>query len=221
MQISADLFSTSSTIASSLACAGAVLLAIRLAPWRRLMVREQSNVFFGALVALLVLWALRTEVADGLVFHLSAITTLTLMFGWSLAIIGGLVVFVGTVLTGQAQWLDIPVSFLVEILMPVTFTQAALVVVRSALPKHFFIYVFINAFLVGGLAGMFSGYVAALLLMGAGAYAWPEMQATFLPFFPLMFFPEAFLNGWAMTLLVVFRPHWVSSFRDEEYLHGK
>jgi uncharacterized membrane protein len=36
-----------------------------------------------------------------------------------------------------------------------------------------------------------------------------------------MFLPEAFLNGWAMVVLVVFRPHWVYSFSDEQYLKGK
>ena len=106
-------------------------------------------------------------------------------------------------------------------MLPATLTQAFLVVVRSALPKHFFIYIFVNAFLAGGVVGTLSAYFAATLLAGSGAYSWLEMQSTFFPFFPLMFFPEAFLNGWAMTLLVVFKPHWVGSFRDEEYLHGK
>ena len=36
-----------------------------------------------------------------------------------------------------------------------------------------------------------------------------------------MFFPEAVLNGWVMSVLVGFKPEWVRSFRDEEYLDGK
>ena len=47
------------------------------------------------------------------------------------------------------------------------------------------------------------------------------MTSTFMPFFPLMFFPEGMLNGWIMTVLVAFRPHWVSSFDDRLYIHGK
>ena len=46
-------------------------------------------------------------------------------------------------------------------------------------------------------------------------------QAILLPFFPLMFFPEGFINGWLMTVLVAFRPHWVYSFADEDYINGK
>ncbi len=221
MQVSGELFSTGAVAASAVVYGAALLLALRLMPWKRLLDSKQSNVFFGSVVGLLALWALRTEVADGLVFHLSAMTSLTLMFGWSLAVIGGSLVLLGATLAGLADWAGFPVNALTEVVVPVTLTQVALVLVRSALPKHFFIYIFVNAFIVGGLVGMLSGYFAVMLLMAAGAYSWSEMQATFLPFFPLMFLPEAFINGWTMTLLVVFKPWWVGSFRDDEYLKGK
>ena len=221
MQISGEFFSAGAIAAGALASGASLVLACRLAAWRRLFDRDQSNVFFGALVALLVLWVLRTEVAEGLVFHLSAMTALTLLFGWSLAVIGGVLVLVGVSLAGLADWTGLPLNALVEVVVPATLTQSLLVIVRSVLPKHFFIYVFVNAFLVGGVVGTISAYFAATLLAASGAYSWAEMNTTFIPFFPLMFFPEAFLNGWAMTLLVVFKPHWVGSFRDEEYLHGK
>ena len=221
MQISGVFFSTGGLVAGALASGAALAYAVRLAPWRRLLHRDQSNVYFGALVGLLVLWLLRTEVADGFVFHLSAVTTLTLLFGWSLAVIGGVVVLLGITIAGLSDWPGFPINVLVEVVLPVTLTQFLLVIVRSTLPKHFFVYVFVNAFLAGGVVATISAYFAATLLAVSGAYSWAEMQSTFVPFFPLMFFPEAFLNGWAMTLLVVFKPHWVGSFRDEEYLRGK
>jgi uncharacterized membrane protein len=40
-------------------------------------------------------------------------------------------------------------------------------------------------------------------------------------FIPLLMFGEAFLNGMAMTLLVAYRPRWVSTFHDHWYLDGK
>jgi len=42
-----------------------------------------------------------------------------------------------------------------------------------------------------------------------------------LPFFPMMFMPEAMLNGWVMVVLVAQRPGWVYSFSDDQYLKGK
>ena len=221
MQVSGALFSTGALLAASVASAASIGVALRLMPWGRLFDKQQSNVFFGSIVGLLVLWVLRTEVTGGLVFHLSAMTAMTLMFGWSMAVLGGGLVLLGVTLTGLADWGGFPVNLLTEVVVPVTLTQAILVVVRSVLPKHFFIYVFVNAFIAGGLVGTVSAFFAALLLAGADAHTWSEMQATVFPFFPLMFFPEAFLNGWIMTLMVVFKPGWVGSFRDEEYLRGK
>ena len=60
-----------------------------------------------------------------------------------------------------------------------------------------------------------------VLLLASGAQGLPALQAILLPFFPLMFFPEGFINGWLMTVLVAFRPHWVYSFADEDYINGK
>jgi uncharacterized membrane protein len=102
---------------------------------------EQLNVCLGAVVALLVLWHMDVQVQSGLSFHLLGVTAITLMFGWSLAVIG--------------------------------------------------------------------------------AYSFADLSETVLPFFPLMFMPEAFLNGWILAVLVAFKPQWVYSFSDEQYLKGK
>lgn len=52
----------------------------------------------------------------------------------------------------------------------------------------------------------------------SGAYPWHIISADYLSIWPLLLFPEALLNGMAMTLLAVYRPHWVSTFFDREYL---
>ncbi len=36
-----------------------------------------------------------------------------------------------------------------------------------------------------------------------------------------MFLPEAILNGWITVIMVAFRPNWVGSFSDEQYIKGK
>ena len=105
--------------------------------------------------------------------------------------------------------------------VPITLTQIMLILIRWYLPKQFFVYVLVNGFLTAGFVGVVCGYLVTLMLVLSGAYSFVELDQTVLPFFPLMFLPEAFLNGWAMAVLVVFRPHWVYSFSDEQYLKGK
>jgi uncharacterized membrane protein len=196
-------------------------LAIRLAPWRRLPDGPLLHLLAGAAVGLMILWALRTAVLPGLAFHLLGMTTATLMLGWSLAVLAGSIALVGEALAGLGGWSGLPVNGLLDVLVPATVTQTLLVLARSALPKHFFIYVFVNAFVAGGITVMAAGYLAVWVLVGADALSLDDLRQGFLPFLPLMLFPEAFLNGFLMSVMVGLRPEWVSSFRDEEYLQGK
>ncbi|MES9991709.1 MAG: energy-coupling factor ABC transporter permease [Candidatus Thiodiazotropha sp.] len=199
----------------------ALLMALRMAPWRRLARKGQLHVFLGAIVALIVLWHIRGQVQPGISFHLLGVTVITLMFGWSLAIIISSLALFAVCLNIGFGWQGYVVSFLTVALVPITLSQVALVLVRSWLPRQFFVYVLGNGFFTAWLVGYISGYLAMMLLVLSGAYTLAELQVTVMPFFPLMFFPEALVNGWAITLMVAFFPAWVYSFSDEQYIHGK
>ena len=80
---------------------------------------------------------------------------------------------------------------------------------------------FVNAFFAGGFVALLVALVATGVLLVADAYSLQQLSDTYLLFLPLMFFPEAVLNGWLISIMVGFKPHWVGSFRDDEYLHGK
>jgi uncharacterized membrane protein len=221
MELTGELLSVEARHAVWVACALILALAVRLAPWRRFGDARQLHLFAGVTVGLMVLWAMRTAVLPGLEFHLLGMTTVTLMLGWSLAVLAGAVALLGVTVAGFGDWSGLPVNALLTVAVPATLTQSVLVLARSALPKHFFVYVFINAFLTGGIVVLTAGYLAVWILVGADAVSLDDLRQGFLPFFPLMLFPEAFVNGFLMSVMVGLRPEWVSSFRDEEYLHGK
>jgi uncharacterized membrane protein len=198
-----------------------LLVAIRYAPWRRLTQSGQLHVFLGAVVVLIVLWHMRGQIQPGLSFHLLGVTVVTLMFGWSMAIIAASLALVAVCINAGYGWQGYLVSFLTVVLVPITLSQLSLILVRTYLPKHFFIYVLGNGFMTAWLVGYISGHLALQLLILSGAYTMAELSVTVMPFFPLMFFPEALVNGWVITMLVSFYPAWVHSFSDEQYLHGK
>ena len=221
MEFSGELFPTTWLWLFAGFYALVVSRALRWADWRRLADTDQLNVFLGAIVCLLLLWSMRVEVQPGFTWHLSAMVTLTLMFGWSLAIVGGSLALAGTTVFGLNDWAGLIPSALVFIVLPATLTQAILGLARAYLPKHYFIYVFVNAFFAGGLIAILVAFVATGLLLLVGAYSLDRLSDSYLLFLPLMFFPEAVLNGWLISIMVGFKPHWVGSFNDDEYLHGK
>lgn len=221
MELNSELFSPTLKWWLLFLYVAALVLALRLAPWRRLRDGEQLHVFLGSCVALIALWHVRAQVEPQLAFHLLGVTAVTLMFGWSLAVLAATSALLALILNGRTEWEMVPINALLTVLLPITLTQISLVVVRSRLPKNFFIFVLGNGFITAGLAAAASGYLAAGLLTANGVFTPERMADTYLPFFPLMFFPEAFLNGWVVTILVCYRPQWIYSFSDELYLKGK
>jgi len=221
MEFSGELFPKSWLWASAVLYAGLLVRVLRWADWRRLAGPGQLNVFLGAVVCVLGIWTMRTEVQPGFYWHLSGMVTLTLMFGWSLAILAGSLALVAVTVAGLNDWPGLFPSALVFIVLPATLTQVLLGLARAYLPKHYFVYVFINAFFAGGLVSLLVALTATGILLAAGASSLQKLGDTYLLFLPLMFFPEAMLNGWMISIMVGFKPHWVGSFRDEEYLHDK
>lgn len=221
MEFSGNLFPD--TWLWSFAAVGLYLLtrALRWAAWRRLANPDQLHVYLGTIVGLMLLWTLRTEIQPGFSWHLSAMVTVTLMFGWSLAVMAGSVALAGSAAFGLLDWAGVVPSALVFVMLPAALTQMILGLARAYLPKHYFIYVFVNGFFAAGLVAVFVAVVATALMLVAGVYPLERLADTYLLFLPLMFFPEAMLNGWLISIMVGFKPHWVGSFRDEEYLHGK
>lgn len=221
MNLDPTLFSPFAIWTSNLLYGLCLVLALWLAPWRRLLRAKLTHVFFGATVALMLLWQVDTQVQPGLSYHLLGLTAVTLIFSWSFALMAASLALVGVYLNSGQAWDGFALNALLSGILPITLTQILLVLIRWFLPKQFFVYVLVNGFLTAGLVGVIMGYAATALLVGAGAYSYAELNTTVVPFFPLMFLPEAMLNGWIMVILVAFRPEWIYSFSDEQYLHGK
>ncbi len=221
MQLSGELFGADFVMACGIAYGAVALAAVRHAPWRKLLDSSNSSLLFGSLALIMLLWSMRVEMMAGVAFHLIAMTVLTLMVGWCFAILGGSLVLAGVIIAGFGDWGGYFPTALVAVLLPASLTWILLLLARAWLPRNFFIYVLLNGFMAAGLIAMLAAYTASLVLLYAAHIA-PEVLAyNYYPWIPLMFFPEAMLNGWIITILVILKPAWVFTFSDEDYLHGK
>jgi uncharacterized membrane protein len=220
MELSGDLFPASWLWFLALALLPLYWLALRWSDLRRLQSESLFSPYFGTLVTLLVLWALRTEIVTGVSWHLSGMVFATLMWGWSLALLGAALVLLGLALAGISEWSAIVPSLWLGVVLPATLTQVVLGLVRAYLPKHFFVFVFVNAFFCGALVAVVVALTATVLLYASGAFEWEVLRDRLLVLVPLMVFPEAFVNGGITSVLIGLRPEWVWSFRDEEYIDG-
>lgn len=191
------------------------------APWGRLKSPDLLNVWLGMVVLLTLVWSLKAGVKPGLGFHLLGATVFTLSFGPHLAFVGLCLVLAGITLNGAAG----PFAYAANALLlaggGVVFAQLCHRMIVRLLPPHFFVFVFVNAFLGAALTIIAVGFSITVFLFFSGAYTWEYLIAEYFPYFMLLGFSEAWLSGMLMTLFVVYRPDWVITFDDSRYLADK
>jgi uncharacterized membrane protein len=221
MDIPAGLLPDACLWLAALLYAPLLLFALLSAPWSKIADNDASNVYFGAIVALIVLWLLRGGIQPGLDYHLLGVTSLVLMFEWQFALMAVSLVLAVTTWAGPAGWQAFAVNALVMGAVPVLFTRTFLYACQRWLPHNYFIYVFLNAFLAGALSILLAGLSTALLQQVAGIHPQDSISNNFLLILPMLMFGEGFLNGAAMSLVVAYRPQWVATFHDRWYLQGK
>jgi len=171
-------------------------------------------VLLGTTLALVLLRYFNTSALHGVLLHFLGATIATLMLGRANACRVMALASLSGLLQGAA-WYGWAADFLVTGLLPVAVTALVSTTARRWLPRNIFSYVMLNAFLAAALA------MATSVLLKAAVAAWlgdAGAAVAYLVAMPLLMFAEAFFSGTVMVLMVVYRPHWCSSFDDRLYL---
>ena len=144
-------------------CVLLMLAALLTAPWSKIRDSEAQHIFLGTIVMLSLLWVMRGGIQDGLSFHLLGMTLLCLMFEWQFALMAASLVVAIATSQGPAGWEAFGVNLLLMGALPILFTRLLLYLCQRRLPHNYFIYVFLNAFLAGGLSILLAGAASAWL----------------------------------------------------------
>lgn len=180
--------------------------------------KRQQHLIFGSAAALFTLWMFRAGIFEGLDVHFIGLSTVTLILGFRYALLSGTIALIGATVAGYGQWEYIGINGLLGVVLPISITYLVYIVSFHRLPRHLFVYIFVCAFFPGALA------IAVKTLSLAGyyfidnAYPWDIIFDNYVKLIPLVLFPEALLNGMAITLLVIYQPTWLYTFHDKFYL---
>ena len=218
MQLEADLLSVPARIAALALTLPVGAVAAASAPWKSWLGRsDRQHVYLGGLVVLLIVWSLHAGITPGLTLQFLLVSALTLMHGWSLAVIGiGVVLGVdGLQHGGLAAW---PANLLCFGIVPATSTALIHRLVEARLPHNYFVYFFGTAFAGSLVAFLLASLARLALLWLAGALPRAQLGDEYLVLLPMMGLAEAFLNGLIVAVAVVYTPDWVRSFDDRLYL---
>lgn len=184
--------------------------------WQQPFLRQ---LFAASGLGLLVLWQVKAQLPQGPALHFIGITTATLLLGLRLSLCLIPAVLMTTV---AATWLVAPAKLgsvtvwladwaVLTVLALQSYLQ--LYLVHKQFGQQLFVYIFLAVFIGSALCT-----VNFVLLQSTALYLLqPDAEVDiggYLALSPLLALPEAILNGMAMTLLLVYRPEWVATYRQ-------
>jgi len=191
------------------------------APWYHLKEAESLNILLAMVVGVMVMWTVKAGFVAGLSIHLLGTALLTLMFGWAFAVLGIVVVLAAHTIVAGSGWSSLPLLALLLGALPAAVSFAIYRFVDTRLPNNFFIYIFLTAFFGAGISVATAVLATSIAHVTSGAFSFEAVWHDYTRYALLVMFPEAFVTGMLMTLFVVYRPEWVSTFDDSRYLDGK
>ncbi|WP_394220666.1 energy-coupling factor ABC transporter permease [Alteromonas gracilis] len=180
--------------------------------------KQQQHVIFGTASSLFVLWLFKAGIFEGLDVHFLGLSVLTLMLGFRNAIIASFIALIGASAIGYGSWENIGVNGLLGTVLPIGITYLFYMLSFHHIPRQLFVYIFVCAFFPAALSIALKTLSLGAYFYIEGTYTWDIIFDNYILLIPLLVFPEALLNGMAITLLVIYQPTWVYTFHDKFYL---
>ncbi|WP_420935783.1 energy-coupling factor ABC transporter permease [Alteromonas sp. A081] len=180
--------------------------------------KHQQHLVFGTAAALFVLWLLKAGIFEGLDVHFLGLSVLALMLGFRYAIISSFIALVGAHIIGYGSWSSFGVNGLLGTVLPIAVTYFFFMLSFHRIPRQLFVYIFVCAFFPAAVSIALKTLALGGYFFVEGVYSWDIVFSNYVVLIPLLIFPEALLNGMAITLLVIYQPTWVYTFHDKFYL---
>lgn len=173
---------------------------------------------FATVVALGLMWSVQAGIKQGLNLHFLLLTTLVLCHGWRIAIWICVLPTLLLIAFDKLAWQDAGLFAVTGFIVPALFSYALFLLSYRYLSRHLFVYIFVAGFIAAALTIVLQISLTALWFGLEGRYSWHDIIDNYWLLALLLWFPEALLNGSAITLMAIYRPHWLRTFYDREYL---
>lgn len=199
-----------------------LLIALRYYPrefWPKLKAESgYQHLVFASVLSLTVLWSIQAGIIAGLNIHFLLLTTLILCHGWRIAMLLCVVISLGLMLLQRVPLADGGLFALTTFILPGLFSYVIFLASYRYLTRHLFVYIFVAGFFSAALTIALHMLLVSLWFYAEGRYEWNIIYDNYLKLSILTWFPEALLNGAAITLMAIYQPHWLRTFYDREYL---
>ena len=195
-----------------------LVMGMLAAPWRSILGDSPlQNRFLGCAVVLAFLWQMSVNLNIGVVIHFMGMTTLTLFFGWPLALLAGFIAQLVDLFLHWQQWPSFGLNYLYNVLVPVMVSWWLHVRIEQLKPSNPFVFI-----LGTGFFGCVLSTTVTLVLAVLSLSFFSEMELKlnideYLGYLPIFVFPEAVVNGMFISATTILHPQVVVAFNEERY----
>ena len=178
---------------------------------------ERLHLLFGAALALALLWSVHARIDPGIALHVLGITVVVLLLGWRLAMLAAALAELALLAFGVTPPGLAPAGWLLSAALPGGVIVVVAWAARFYLPRNPFIFIFVCGFFGAAVALLATWLAGAALLSWSGQPSPIGTGASLGAFLPLVLFPEAFISGVMISMLIVYRPEWVRLYDEAFY----
>ena len=153
----------------------------------------------------------------GLIFHFYGASLLTAMFGPAIALsILFPVAFLG-VYAIQGNYEIASQQYLIVCVLPTLFAYLSIQIIQRFIPKHLFVLILGNGYIAAFISVILSGTFLLVVRLAMGEAGQLDLEGWLLGLI-IIAFMEGSLSGMLLAILLIFRPHWVSTYNEEAYM---
>lgn len=186
------------------------------------------NIFICCIILLALAWNVRAHLPNSnidnlidLSFHFFGASLLVAVFGfWSAITLLFIVALVG-VFAISGDLVETTRHYTLVSVIPALIAAGVIKAIQNLLPKHLFILILGN----GYLAAFVSTFISGLFIFGLQqifeitSFGTSDPLGWFLGLLVLSFM-EGSLSGMLLAILLVYKPQWVSTYREEQYMNA-
>ena len=153
----------------------------------------------------------------GLIFHFYGASLLTAMFGPAIALtILFPVAFLG-IYAIQGSYEAASQQYLMVCVLPTLFAYISIQIIQRFIPKHLFVLILGNGYMAAFMSVILSGTFLLVIKLVLGEANQLDFEGWLLGLI-IIAFMEGSLSGMLLAILLIFRPHWVSTYNEEAYM---
>lgn len=187
MGINAELFPIWITVLFYIVWVATIIYAIISVDWTTVFLDSGlQHLFFGSILILTILWAMRAGVSVGIGIHVWGLSALTLVFGWALGVVIATCVMICLVVLGVEEAGAFGLTGSLVIGLQILTVYLIVLWERQSGNRNFFVYIFACGFFGTALAVGVAGMTMMLFYWLFHVYTFDRLLEEYIQYLPLI-----------------------------------